>query len=76
MTAVRADRIQIAAAARAARRAGRKGVYAPAERATRLRRAGARMGGWGWLALIWGGSIAFIGPYFGLIALIGTALGG
>ena len=76
VTAVRADRIQIAAAASAARRAGRKGVYAPAERATRLRRAGARMGGWGWLALIWGGSIAFIGPYFGLIALIGTALGG
>lgn len=75
-TAVRADRIQIAAAARAARRAGRKGVFAPAERAARLRKAGARLGGWGWLVLIWGGSIAFIGPYFALIAMIATALGG
>ncbi|BAU89870.1 hypothetical protein MPPM_1265 [Methylorubrum populi] len=76
VTAVRADRIQIAAAARAARRAGRKGVFAPAERGARLRKAGARMGGWGWLALLWGGSIAFIGPYFGLAAMITTLLGG
>ncbi|MBB2962859.1 hypothetical protein [Methylobacterium sp. R2-1] len=75
-TAFRADRIQIAAAARAARRAGRKGVYAPTERATRLRKAGGRMSGWGWLVLLWGGAIAFIGPYFALIAMIGTALGG
>ena len=74
-TAFGADRIQIAAAARAARRAGRKGVYAPVERAARLRKAGARMGGWGWLALVWGGAIAFIGPYFGLAAMIFTALG-
>lgn len=74
-TAFRADRIQIAAAARAARRAGHKGVYAPAERATRLRKAGSRMGGWGWLVLLWGGSIAFIGPYFGLAAMITTLLG-
>lgn len=73
-TAFRADRIQIAAAARAARRAGRKGVYAPVERATRLRAAGARLSGWGWLALVWGGSIVFIGPYFGLAAMISAAL--
>ena len=75
-TAFGADRIQIAAAARAARRAGRKGVYAPFERTTHLRKAGARLSGWGWLALVWGGSIAFVGPYFGLATMITTALRG
>ncbi|WP_298959970.1 hypothetical protein [uncultured Methylobacterium sp.] len=68
-TAWWADRILVGGAARAARRAGRKGVYAPGERAARLRKAGTRIGTWNWLLLAWFGAFPLLLPYAGLISL-------
>ncbi|MEH3145972.1 MAG: hypothetical protein PGN34_11630 [Methylobacterium frigidaeris] len=68
-TAVWADRILVAGAARAARRAGRRGVCAPGERTARLRAAGTRLGAWNWIAIAWLASFPFVVPYVGLVSL-------
>ncbi|RVU14675.1 hypothetical protein [Methylobacterium oryzihabitans] len=68
-TAWWADRILVGGAARAARRAGRKGVYAPGERAARLRKASVPIGIWNWLLLAWFGAFPLLFPYAGLISL-------
>lgn len=69
-----ADRILIAGAARAARRAARKSLFAPAERAAWLCRKGAIMALTSWGAIIFFGAMVFLMPYATPFMLVGLVL--